>query len=262
MFESEELIKMRAKLAGEAGAAYSQARKNDVQVMYQYLNPKPGEHILGFWEGNGFFCKLIAEALGSQGKYLVSDPSAYLLERMKARVNLPQVEVIVSSSEELDLPAESLDKAWSFGTFHDALSQTQVVANIYKALKHGGLLFIGDVFQGSSASRYFDSIVSKYREGGHEAKFLSAEFADSLCFINGFKSEKVRVLELPQKWYFQSENDIATFLYKILAMNLFPGDEAEKIEQTRKRLKDYFEIEYNEGMYELHWPMKALLAEK
>lgn len=262
MFESEELIKMRAKLAGEAGAAYSQARKHDVQVMFQYLNPQPGENILGFWEGNGFFCKLIAEAVGTQGKYIVSDPSAYLLERMKARVNLSQVEVIVSSSEELDIPAESLDKAWSFGTFHDALSQTQVVANIYKALKPGGTLFLGDVFQGSSASRYFDSIVSKYREGGHEAKFLSEEFADSLCFINGFKSEKVHVVDLRQKWYFESEKDIATFLYKILAMNLFPGDEPERIEQTRKGLRDFFEIEHSEEMYTLNWPMKALIAEK
>lgn len=262
MFESEELIKMRAKLAGEAGAAYPQSRKHDFKVMFQYLNPQPGEHILGFWEGNGVFCQAIAQAVGSQGKYLVSDPSAYLLERLKARVNLPQVEVLVSSSEDLNLPPESFDKAWSFGTFHDALSQTQVVANIYKALKPGGLLFIGDVFQGSSASRYFDSIVSKYREGGHEAKFLSAEFADSLCFINGFKSEKVRVVELLQKWDFPSENDIATFLYKILAMNLFPGEEPERIEQTRKGLRDFFDIEHSEGIYKLNWPMKALIAEK
>lgn len=262
MFESEELIKMRAKLAGEAGATYFQARKHDFQVMYQYLNPQPGEHILGFWEGNGVFCKAIAEAVGSQGKYLVSDPSAYLLDRLKSRFPMPQVEVLVSSSEELDLPAESLDKAWSFGTFHDALSQTQVVANIYKALKPGGLLFLADVFQGTSAAKFLDYTVSKYREGGHEAKLLSEEFADSLCFINGFKRENFHIVHLPQKWYFETENDIAVFLYKTFAMNLFPGDEPEKIKQTRERLREFLEIESSGEMYELTWPMKAIMAEK
>ncbi len=262
MFESEELIKMRAKLAGEAGAAYPQSRKHDFQVMYQYLNPQPGEYILGFWEGNGVFCKAIAEAVGPQGKYLVSDPSAYLLDRMKARVNLPQVEVIVSSSEDLDLPTESLDKAWSFGTFHDALSQTQVVANIYNALKPGGLLFLADVFQGNSAAKFLDLTVAKYREGGHEAKFLSEEFSDSLCFINGFKSEKVRIVDLQQKWYFESEIDIGAFLYKVFAMNLFPGDEADRIKQTLVEARKTLEIKSTSGMYELSWPMKAIMAEK
>ncbi len=101
MWESEELIKMRSKLAGEAVMAYPQARKHDFQVMHQYLNPQPGEHIIGFWEGNGFFCKAIAEAVGPQDKYLISAPYAYLLYLVKARVNLPQVEVLVSSSEDL-----------------------------------------------------------------------------------------------------------------------------------------------------------------
>ena len=262
MFESEELIKMRAKLGGEVGVAYPQSRKHDFQVMFQYLNPQPGEYILGFWEGNGVFCKAIAEAVGPQGKYIVSDPSAYLLDRMKARVNLPQVEVIVSSSEDLNLPAEYLDKAWSFGTFHDALSQTQVVANLYKALKPGGLLFLADVFQGNSAARFLDLSVAKYREGGHEAKLLSEEFSDSLCFINGFKSEKVRLVDLQQKWYFQQEIDIGIFLYKVFAMNLFPGDETERFQQTLVEAKKTLQIETKGEMYELSWPMKAIMAEK
>jgi hypothetical protein len=49
---------------------------------------------------------------------------------------------------------------------------------------------------------------------------IKARLLESLCFINGFKSEKDSRSKLLQKWYFHSENDIATFLYKNFAGGL------------------------------------------
>lgn len=257
-----EFVGLRAKLYEEALAEYPHARKDDIRAMYRYLNPQPGEYILGVGEGNGYFCQAIAEAVGSHGKYLVTDPSQDQLQNLIARIHLPQIKVLRSGAEELEVFPESYDKIWSFGAFHHFLNQTQAIKKIYNALKPDGLVVICDVFQGSSLANYFDLQVNQYCETGHEVKFFSEEFAKSLCYVTGFEPQKVDVVDLPQKWCFYSENDIGKFIYKFLAMTKFPGTEQEKIRKTLDGCREILGIEYNQGMYELNWPLKALVAKK
>ena len=253
---------LRAKLYQEALAEYPDARKNDIKAMYRYLNPQLGEYILGFGEGNGYFCREIAEALGPHGKYLVTDPSQDLLKNLRKRINLPQIEVLRSGAEELEVATESYDKVWSFGAFHHLDNQTKAMTNIYRALKPGGKVVICDVFQGSRLAKHFDIQVGRYSITGHEVKFLSEEFAKTLCYVAGFEDQKVDLFDLNIKWLFHSENDLGLFIYKLHAMTKFPGTEQEKIKQTLEGCRKILGIEYKQGIYELNWPIKVLTAKK
>jgi len=257
-----EFAGVRAKLYEQALARYPNAREDDIKIMKKLLNPKTGEHILGFGEGNGFFCNAIAEAVGSTGKYLITDPSQDQLKGLESRVKCPWVEVKVAGAEELNVGARSFDKVWSFGAFHHCPNQTMAMKHIYNSLRYGGKVVICDVFQGSNLAKHFDVQVARYCNTGHEVKFLSDEFARSLCYLAGFEDSKVKIVEFNQKWRFDNEKSLGDFVYKLHAMTKLSGNMKEKIDKTVEGCRDILGYKFVNGLYELNWPMKALVAEK
>jgi arsenite methyltransferase len=259
---NSEFVGLRSQLYTEALAEYPDAREDDLQFMRRYLNPQPGENILGFSEGNGYFCKEIAEAVGTSGSYLLTDPSQDQLDSLLKNVLPVQVKVQKSGAETLEVSPNFYDKIWSFGGFHHCPNQTEAFKRIYKALKPKGKLVIGDVFQESSLAKHFDKHVARYCLTGHEVKFMSDEFARTLCYLGGFLDENVEIVDLPQKWRFKIEYDVGAFIYKFHAMTELSGTEPEKIQKVLEGCKEILGIEYKEEMYELNWPMKAIIATK
>jgi arsenite methyltransferase len=238
-------------------------RFEDTTAMSRILNPQLGERIIGIGEGgNWHICETIAKSVGPIGRYLVTDPSRDQLDNLRKKANLSQIETLVIGAEGLNVESESFDKVWSFGAFHHISNQTQAMKNIYNVLVPGGKAVICDVFQGSDLARHFDSVVARYCVTGHEVKFLSQEFAKSLCYLAGFDDDKVRIIEMPQKWRFNSEENLGKFIYNLHAMTELDGTEDEKIKQTIEGCRDILGVNYNGEKYELNWPMKALVAEK
>jgi arsenite methyltransferase len=252
----------RAALYNKAMTEYPNARQQDLEAMFSHLNPKSGEHILGFGEGNGYFCPSIAKAIGLNGRYLITDPSKDQLNNLKKNMDYSQLEIQVIGAEGIEVDENSFDKIWSFGAFHHVPNQTEAMKKIYNSLKPSGKLILCDVFQGSELAKHFDYEVARYCNVGHEVKFLSDEFAKSLCHLAGFNEENVKIEELPQKWLFDSELDIGKFMYNLHALTKMPGSEEAKIQKSLKNCKDILGVEYKNGKYELNWPMKVLIAKK
>jgi arsenite methyltransferase len=121
---------------------------------------------------------------------------------------------------------------------------------------------ICDVFQGSKLAKHFDCQVARYCLTGHEVKFLSEEFALTLCYHGGFDASKTQIVDLPQKWVFDSDEDLGKFIYKLHAMTLIPGNEDQKIAQTIDGCKKILGVDHRNGKVYLNWPMKAIVAEK
>ena len=256
----------RARLYEEAVLEYPYARDDDIKTMHRLLDPKAGESVLGIGEGNGVFAKAIADAVGPAGQYLVTDPSQEQLSNLVKRVNKPvhkpQVKVQVTGAEHIVIKPNTFDKIWSFGAFHHTSSQTMAIKQIYRALKKGGKAIICDVFQGSKLAQHFDTQVARYCITGHEVKFLSDEFARSLGYLAGFKEKNIKIVNLPQKWVFDSKRDLGKFIYKLHAMTELPGNSEEQYEKTFDGCKEILGVTYRRGRYELNWPMKALILTK
>lgn len=257
-----EFVGMRSQLYTQSLAEYPDARIEDIQAMNRYLNPQPGEYILGFGEGNGYFCHAIAEAVGIEGYYLITDPSQEQLDSLLQKALPAQVTVRRMGVENLKVPPNFYDKVWSCGAFHHCPNQTEALKRIYQTLKPGGRLVLFDGFQGTSLVKYFDMHVAKYCVTGHEAKFMSEEFARTLCYLAGFQDEKVEIIDVKTKWHFKTEKDIALFLYNFHAMTNLPGTEEERIQKIIEDCKKSIGIESNQRMYQLNWPMRAILATK
>ncbi len=235
---------IRAKLYDEALTEYPLARCEDISAMKQILSPKEGEKILGFGEGNGFFCQDISDLLGKNGKYFVTDPSLDQLNNLKRKIKGSNIQIVQAGAENLNVPTTYFDKAWSFGALHHCPDKISAFKNIFNALKFGGTAFICDVFQGSNLAKHFDIQVDKYCITGHKVTFLSDKTTRAGLVLAGFKEENIKIKNLNQKWIFNSEDDMGKFIYKLHAMTKIPGTEKHK------------------GKIYLNWPMKVIIAKK
>jgi arsenite methyltransferase len=259
-----EFTGARAELFKEALAEYPNARRDDFNIMRQHLNPSPGDHILGFGEGSGHFCRTIAEAVGPRGRYVITEPSPELFCNIpQAVLDLPQVFTEITAVEDIDFASESFDKAWACGAFHHCTNQTRAIAQIYRALKKGGRMVILDIFQGTALSRHFDSCVARYCETGHEVKFMSDEFARTLCHLAGFEDSKVEIIDVvPHRLCFDSLWDMGNFIFKLHAMTRMPGTTDQRIAKTIQSLQEHLPITVENGQYVLHFDQKGLIAVK
>lgn len=261
--QQAEFNDVRSTMYERALREYPLARTMDLDAMQTHLSPESGESIMGIGEGNGFFCKAILDAVGEEGRYTITDPSQYQLDNLKNRVNTSKLEVVTSGAESIPIRKDQYDKIWSFGAFHHCPDQTEAMKRMYLSLKSGGKLVICDVFQGSKLAEHFDTQVARYCNTGHEVKFLSNAFARSLCYLAGFKDENVEIDELPQRWVFESEQDLGIFIYNLHAMTFLPGDESSKIKLTLNGCKEILGVtKNNSNQYELNWDMRVLKATK
>ncbi|HEY6729264.1 MAG TPA: methyltransferase domain-containing protein [Polyangiaceae bacterium] len=258
-----EFAGLRAQLFREALAEYPNARRDDYYLMRKYLDPQPGDRVLGFGEGSGYFCGTIAKAVGPTGRYLITDPSPELVCSLPESVErLPQVQVTISPVEQLDIDAESFDKAWACGAFHHCPNQTEAFKRVYQVLRPGGRLVLFDVFQGTPLARHFDDCVARYCVTGHEVKFMSEEFARALCFLAGFPDANVEIVDVPHRLCFATEWDMGKFVYKMHAMTLFPGTLEERIQATVNGVKRHLTVERDGDGYVLHFDQKGIIARK
>jgi SAM-dependent methyltransferase len=260
---SYEFTGQRAELFKEALRDYPLARRDCHKLMYRFLEPRRGDHVLGFGEGSGHFCRAIADAIGPTGHYVISEPSPELFVNVPQDVLArPYVVTQIAPIESIELPDGSVDKAWACGAFHHCPNQTQAIARIHRTLKPGGKMVIFDIFQGTQVSRHFDRCVARWCETGHEVKFLSEEFATTLCLLAGFEESKIAFVDLPHRFTFDSEWDMGKFFYKLHALSRLQGSEEERIYATLESLKQHLPVVKEGDQYVLYFDQKGLIAEK
>lgn len=253
----------RAELFKEALRLYPNARRDDFMLMRRHLDPQPGDYILGFGEGSGHFCATLAAAVGPTGKYVITEPSPELFCNIPQSVlDLPQVFTQITPVELVDLESESMDKAWACGAFHHCPNQTEAIARIYQILKPGGRLVLFDIFSGTAMARHFDTCVARYCINGHEVKFMSEEFARSLCFLAGFDDANVQIVDVPHRLVFDTEWDMGNFAYNMHALTRLRGTREECIAMTVRSLKEHLPVTRDGEKYVLHFDQKGLIAVK
>jgi len=93
-------------------------------------------------------------------------------------------------------------------------------------------------------------------------KFMSDEFARTLCFLAGFDDRKVKIVEVPHRFWFASLWDMGNFIYKMHALTRMPGDDEECIANTVSSLKEHLTIEEHGGQFVLHFDQRGLIATK
>lgn len=127
---------------------------------------KPGQHVADIGAGTGFFSRLFAAAVGSEGKVSTVDISPRFLEHitLKAREDrVTNISTVLCSDRSVKLPPESVDVAFVCDTYHHFEFPSSTLASIHHALKPGGTLIVIDFERIPGKSRKF--ILSHVRAG-------------------------------------------------------------------------------------------------
>ncbi len=117
---------------------------------------KSGDKVADLVMGGGYFTRILSAAVGPQGRVYAYQPAEFIKfqasygESLKAVSALPNVTPLDASLPALDLP-DGLDLVLTVQNYHDlhlksfpADTATKVNAEIFKALKPGGVYLIAD----------------------------------------------------------------------------------------------------------------------
>ncbi|MBC6436334.1 class I SAM-dependent methyltransferase [Nostoc sp. HG1] len=133
-----------AHVMGYEGANWLERYRRDgeeqPQKVINDLNLKPTDVVADIGAGTGYFSFRIAPRV-PRGKVLAVDVQPEMIETLttlKAKKHLSNVEPILSSAMDVNLPAESVDVALMVDAYHEFEYPQEVMTSIVKALKPKG----------------------------------------------------------------------------------------------------------------------------
>lgn len=111
------------------------------------LGVKPGSVVADVGAGGGYFTFHLAARVGPNGKVYAEDVAKGELEKIRKRAakdQLTQIETILGTSSDPQLPENGLDAILVVNAYHEFLDYDAMMQGIYRALKPGALLAILD----------------------------------------------------------------------------------------------------------------------
>ena len=111
----------------------------------------PGNLVLDFGCGPGFFTRVFAKRTGDTGKVLAVDLQAQMLEILREKLEqeslMPRIRMHQCASDSINLPPEwngRIDMAFAIFVVHEVPDSKQLFREIHALLKPGGRVFFAE----------------------------------------------------------------------------------------------------------------------
>jgi ubiquinone/menaquinone biosynthesis C-methylase UbiE len=163
--------------------------------------------------GQGFGTACILERLTPKGIVHGVDASSYMLDHAKED---PRLHRHVGALDQLRLPNESVDFAFSLAAFHHIPNKWLTMRELWRVLRPGAAFLAVDVTHDTQAQRVFDYIVRPYCSSGHDADFLDEAWAGVLARNAGFTLESLSVESTD--WTFDSEDAMTRYTHDLFSL--------------------------------------------
>lgn len=150
--DNREVFVHRARVAGKAGI-------------------EPGMDVADIGAGTGLFTRMFARRVGPQGKVYAVEISPRFVEHLRRDAqqrSLDNVDVVLCSERDVELPEASIDVAFVCDTYHHFEYPKGTLRSIHRALRPGGELVIVDFRRIPGVSR--DWILGHVRAGQEQVE--------------------------------------------------------------------------------------------
>ena len=126
------------------------------------LDAKPGSVVADVGAGGGYFTLRLAARVGPQGKVYAEDILKDRIENIRSRAakeNLAQIETILGTPNDPQLPAGALDAVIVVNAYHEFREYDAMLQAIFRGLKPGGIFAVIDspAKPGDSRESYYPS---------------------------------------------------------------------------------------------------------
>jgi SAM-dependent methyltransferase len=165
--------------------------------------------------GQGFGTTSLLKRLAPDGLIHGIDASTHMLGHA---LEDPRLLRHVGALDQLELPAGSVDFAFSIAAFHHIPNKWLMLAELNRVLKAGARILIIDVAHDTPAQRCFDYIVRPYCSSGHDADFLDAAWASVLAERAGLCLESVSIADTD--WVYDSEAQMTEYARDLFALQI------------------------------------------
>ncbi len=144
---------------------------------------QPGMRVADVGAGTGFYSRLFANAVGSEGWVYAVDISPKFLEHISQQVAAEQIDnltTVLGGTQSIRLPPDSVDVVFICDTYHHFEYPQASLASIHRALKPGGSLVMIDFERIPGTSREF--ILGHVRAG--KAEFRNEVVAAGFQYVD------------------------------------------------------------------------------
>ena len=150
-FRKPEVAKFVERFEGESREVFDKRAE-----VLKALDLKPGMAVADVGAGTGLYTRLIAKAVGQQGKVLAVDIAQEFLDHIgktAAEQKIGNIQVILGKDASTGLPPASVDLVFICDTYHHFEFPSRILESIHQALKPGGRLVIVDFIREPGVSR-------------------------------------------------------------------------------------------------------------
>ncbi|HBO84328.1 MAG TPA: SAM-dependent methyltransferase [Deltaproteobacteria bacterium] len=130
--------------------AYERAEWQKPKDVVKKLDIKPGDTVADIGAGTGYFTRLLAQAVGHEGKAIGLDIEPAMVEYMKEdakKRGLTNYEARVVKPDDLELSPKSVDVIFICNTYHHIEDRINYLKRLSKALKPNGRIVIVDFYK-------------------------------------------------------------------------------------------------------------------
>ncbi|MGE0481126.1 MAG: class I SAM-dependent methyltransferase [Phycisphaerae bacterium] len=117
------------------------------QQIVDQIGLKPGMVVADVGAGTGLYTKMLAGAVGPKGVVYAVDIAPAFVEHIRGRAaaeGLENVRAVLCTERSVELPAGSVDVAFSIDTYHHFEYPQSTLASIRKSLRPGGQWIVVD----------------------------------------------------------------------------------------------------------------------
>ena len=246
MFEYQTLFDARGALYNRANRLYPEARAEEAREMLRHLTISPASRWLDTCAGGGYL-SLRARAEGLAPARFACDGSLQFL-RSSDRLDSASV----ASAEALPFPDGSFDAAACLAALHHAEEPGAVCRELLRVTRPGGRAALGDVAEGSAASRFLNGFVDRRTEAGHRGRFYSLEAL--AAFYRAAGGREIRCERVEIAWRFDSGEDALLFCRDLFGLE--PSTRDPEIRQSLLELGGRPE----RGGFRIPWSMHYVSA--
>ena len=150
-----------------------------------FAGVKPGEQVVDFLPGGGYFTRIFSKAIGPEGKVLalspVGTPEKYTVAAKAIAADPKYTNVMAIEQKVGDIPAGSIDLFFTAQNYHDLhnIQGVDVAAldkSIFAALKPGGIFFVVDHAATAGSGFQDTSTLHRIDEAAVKSEVESAGF--------------------------------------------------------------------------------------